>query len=141
MPTLIPYLTFDGNCAEAMRFYEKVLNGKLEKLITNGESPMADQMPPGNADRIMHADLSFDGGHLFAGDSVNGMGGNFDGMRGFSVTLTYDDTAQAEKVFNELKEGGNVIMDFTPTFWAEKFGMLTDRYGTPWIINGKMLQF
>jgi PhnB protein len=142
MPTLVPYLTFDGNCAEAMRFYEKVLNGKLEALITNGQSPVAAELPPGNEDKIMHAALTFDRGELYAGDFVPGMGSDkFGGMHGFSITLNYTDNAQAEKVFNAFAEGGKVTMPFQPTFWAEKFGMVTDRYGTPWIVNGKRLDF
>jgi PhnB protein len=141
MPNLTPYLSFDGNCAEAMRFYERVLGGKLEKLMTNGESPMADQMPPGNADRIMHARLVFDGGMLFAGDSLVNAGMPFAPMKGVSLTLSYDETADAQRVFEALSDGGKVTMPFEPTFWAERFGMLTDRFGTPWIINGKMLPF
>jgi PhnB protein len=131
------YLSFDGTCAEAMRFYEKVLNGKLEALITNGQTPTAGELPPGTDERIMHAYLVFEGGVLMAGDSV--VGWPYDGMKGFHLTISYDDTAAAKQVFETLAEGGKVSMPWEKTFWAEGFGMLVDRFGTPWIVNGKSL--
>ena len=138
MPQITAYLSFDGNCTEAMRFYEGALGGKLTILLTNGQSPMADQMPPGNADRIMHARLEFDGGILLAGDSMVGFGPGFSGMKGFNVTLIYDTGEEAKKVFDTLSGGANVTMPFAESFWADGFGMLVDRYGTPWIVNGNM---
>lgn len=131
------YLSFGGNCAEAMRFYEKVLNGKLEALLTNAQTPAAAELPPGNEDRIMHAYLVFEGGVLMAGDSV--LGWPYDGMKGFNLTISYDDTAEAKRVFDQLAEGGQIKMPWDKTFWAEGFGMLVDRFGAPWIVNGKSL--
>jgi PhnB protein len=136
MTQLNPYLTFNGNCAEAMRFYEKVLNGRLEALLTNAQTPVADQVPPGNEDRIMHAYLTFDGVALMAGDSLAGQ--PYHGMKGFHVTLSYPTVERAKEVFDALSEGATVIMPFEKTFWAEGFGMLVDRYGTPWIVNGAL---
>lgn len=134
MPQFTAYLSFDGNCAEAMRFYEKVLNGKLEALLTNGQTPAAAELPPGNEDRIMHAYLVFDGGVLMAGDSVAGR--PYQRMQGFSLTISYEQTEEAKRVFDALGDGGEVKMQWGPTFWAEGFGMLVDRFGTPWIVNG-----
>jgi PhnB protein len=133
-PEFTSYLSFDGNCAEAMRFYEQALNGKLIALLKNSETPAAPHVPAGNEERIMHARLEFDGGVLMAGDTL--VEHTYDGMKGFSLTLSYPDVADAERVFNALSEGGTVTMPFQPTFWAERFGMLKDRFGTPWIING-----
>jgi len=138
MPQLTAYLSFDGTCAEAMRFYERALGGKITVLLTNGQSPMSGQMPPGNEDRIMHARLEFDGGVLMAGDSMVGFGPGYQGMKGFNVTLIYDTAAEAKAAFDALSDGGNVTMPFDASFWADGFGILTDRYGTPWIINGGM---
>ena len=138
MPQLTAYLSFDGNCAEAMRFYEKALNGKLSVLLTNGEAPIADQMPPGNADRIMHARLDLDGAVLMAGDSMVGFGPGYQGIKGVSVTLSYPTADQGKAAFDGLSEGANVSMPWGESFWADGFGMLTDRYGTPWILNGGM---
>ncbi len=137
MPQINAYLAFNGNCAEAMRFYERVLRGNLKALLKNSETPAAEQVPAGNEDRIMHAHLEFDGGSLMAGDAL--AGDRYEGIKGVSITLSFDDTAEAKRVYDELSEGGNVTMPWAPTFWAEAFGMLTDRYGTPWIVNGKSL--
>jgi PhnB protein len=138
MTMLNAYLGFDGNCAEAMRFYERVLGGKIEMMMTCAQSPMRDQVPPGNEDRVMHARLAIDGGVLMAGDAI----GNcepYEGMKGFSLTLSYPTAAEAKRVFEGLSEGGTVRMPLNKTFWAETFGMLTDRFGTPWIINGGLV--
>jgi PhnB protein len=139
MPLLNAYLGFDGNCADAMRFYERVLGGKIEMMMTNGQSPMCDQIPPGNEDRIMHARLRIDQGLLMAGDAMAGCGTAYEGMKGFSMTLSYPGAAEAATVFEALSEDGKVTMPLQKTFWAETFGMLTDRFGTPWIINGGLI--
>jgi PhnB protein len=136
MPQLNAYLVFDGNCAEAMRFYERTLGGKMEMMMTHAESPMAGNSPPGSADRIMHARLSIDGSTLMASDSM--VGQPYAGMKGFSLSLIYPTTADAQRVFNALAAGGRVTMPLEKTFWAEAFGMLVDRFGTPWMINGAM---
>jgi PhnB protein len=135
MPTLDAYVFFNGNCAEAMRFYERTLGGKLD-MMTHAESPIADQVPPGSADRIMHARLTIDGRNLMASDSM--VGQPYGGMKGFSLALAYPTAAEAKRVFDALAEGGQVTMPLQKTFWAEAFGMLTDRFGTPWMVNGHM---
>jgi len=134
MPELAPYLSFDGNCAEAMRFYEGVLQGKLKALITNSQTPVCDQIPAGNEDRIMHARLEADGIILMGGDTL--VGTKHEGMKGLTLTLSYEDVANAQRVFDAFSEGGKVTMPWSPTFWAERFGMVTDRYGIHWIVNG-----
>jgi PhnB protein len=135
MPQLDSYLTFNGNCADAMRFYERTLGGKLS-LMTHAESPMAAQTPPGSADRIMHARLDFDGGMLMASDWMAGQ--PYGGMKGFSLSLIYPTAAEARRMFDTLAQGGQVTMPMDKTFWAEAFGMLVDRFGTPWMVNGGM---
>jgi PhnB protein len=134
MSQLNAYLSFDGNCAEAMRLYERVLGGKIEMMMTNAQSPMCDQMPAGSGERVMHARLVMDYGVLMAGDAMANR--PYERMKGFSLTLTYPTAAQAKPVFDALTEGGQVTMPFQKTFWAESSGMLVDRFGTPWIING-----
>jgi len=135
MHQLNAYLFFDGTCADAMRFYERTLGGKLT-LMTHAESPMAAQTPPGSADRIMHARLDFDGGMLMASDSMAGQ--TYEGMKGFSLSLIYPTAAEARRMFDTLAQGGQVTMPMDKTFWAEAFGMLVDRFGTPWMVNGGM---
>lgn len=138
MPQLNAYLSFDGNCAEAMRFYQKTIGGEMESMMAVGETPMCDQMPAGSKDRIMHARLRLDQGVLMASDAMPGQA--YEGMKGISMTLTYATPAEAQPVFDKLAEGGKVTMPMAKTFWAESFGMLVDRFGTTWLINGGMLQ-
>jgi PhnB protein len=63
----------------------------------------------------------------------------FQGIQGASVTLNFNTVAEAQKVFDKLAAGGKVTMAFAPSFWAKSFGMLIDRFGTPWIVNGELL--
>jgi PhnB protein len=134
MPQFEPYLTFAGNCAEAMRTYEKILGGKLT-LMKMGDSPMAaPNAPPEARERIMHARLELDGRSLMASDTMPDM--TYDGMHGVSISLAFADVAQAKKVFDALADGGKVIMPLQKTFWVESFGMLVDRFGTHWMVNG-----
>ncbi len=128
-----PYLNFDGTCADAMRFYEKTLGGKLNLMTFKG-SPMAGQVPPEAQDRVMHARLELDGCALMASDTMPGM--KYQGIHGVGVSLSFKDAAQAKRVFDALAEGGKVTMPLQKTFWVESFGMVTDRFGTPWMING-----
>ena len=97
---------------------------------------MADQTPPGSADRILHARLTIDGGTLMASDSM--VGQPYGGMKGFSLSLVYPSVADAKRVFDALADGGRVSMPVQKTFWAEAFGMVVDRFGTPWMVSGGM---
>ncbi len=133
MPVLDSYLFFDGTCADAMRFYERTLGGKLETMMTYGQSPDPAQCPPGSKDRIMHANLVVGGRNLMASDTPAGQAG---GMKGFSLSLAYPGADEARRIFEQLAEGGQVTMPVARTFWAEAFGMLTDRFGTPWMVMG-----
>lgn len=137
MPSFNPYLVFDGTAAQAMPFYQRVLGGQLD-VMTFAQMPGAetDKMSPATAARVMHAMLSFDGGQLMASDTMEGQ--PYEGMKGFGLTVIKDTGAEAEQVFAALAEGGKVTMPMAPTFWAERFGMCTDRFGTPWMVNGGM---
>jgi PhnB protein len=137
MPDVIPYLGFNGNCAEAMRFYERALDGKLELMMSCADSPMAAQVPKEFAHRIVHARLALPGGGtLYACDA---MGQTYQGIHGVSMTLNYGKVAEAQKIFERLADGGKVTMAMAPTFWAKSFGMLTDRFGAQWVLNGELL--
>jgi PhnB protein len=134
MATLDSYLFFNGNCAEAMRFYERTLGGKMERLMRYGESPDPQHCPAGSQDRVMHASLSIDGRLLMASDVPDGYPAP--GMQGFALSLNYPSADEARRVFDALAEGGKVTMPIAKTFWAEAYGMLTDRFGTPWMVGG-----
>jgi PhnB protein len=134
MPVLDSYLFFDGNCAEAMRFYERTLGGKIEMSMTYGQAPDPAQCPPGSQDRIMHASMMIDGRRLMASDTPSDHPAQ--GMNGFALSLNYPTAEEARRVFDALCEGGKATMPFGKTFWAQGFGMLTDRFGTPWMVGG-----
>jgi PhnB protein len=134
MPELDSYLFFDGNCAQAMRFYESALGGKLEMMMTYSQSPDPQHCPAGSEDRIMHASLTLGGRRLMASDTPTNQPNP--GMHGFSLSLSYPTVDEARRVFDKLGDGGKVIMPLDKTFWADAFGMLTDRFGTPWMVSG-----
>lgn len=134
MLQLDTYIFFDGTCAEAMRFYERTLGGEL-MLMKNSESPPG-QAPCGDPDRIMHARLALDGRTLMASDWASD--GSYEGMKGFSLSVAYPTVEEAKRVFDKLADGGKVTMPFGKTFWAEGFGMLVDRFGTHWMVNGAL---
>lgn len=138
MTQAIPYLGYNGNCAQAMRFYERTLGGKIELMMSGAESPMADQIPKEFAHRIIHARLVLPGGGtIYAGDAPAHL--PYEGIKSVSITLDYATTAEADKVFKALSDGGQVTMPMMPTFWAKVCGMVTDKFGTPWIVNGELL--
>jgi PhnB protein len=130
---LSPYLTFAGDCAEAFRFYERCFRGTIELMQTHGESPMAAQSPPDWHAMILHVSLRIGQDRLLASDRPPG---SVETPRGFAACFSLEDPTEAERLFAELAEGGTTQMAMQQTFWAERFGMCTDRFGTPWIING-----
>ena len=138
IPKLDPYLFFDGNCAEAMRFYQQTLGGKMEAMMSYADSPMPDQCPPGSKDRIMHACIDLNGQLLMASDCPAGQ--PYQGMNNVSLALTYPTVAEAKRTFDALAAGGKVVMPMAETFWADIFGMATDRFGASWMISGGMKQ-
>lgn len=129
---LNPYLMFDGRCEEAFRFYEKVLGGKIEAMFPHEGTPAEGHVPPEWRKKIMHARLVVGDQVLMGSDSPPQYQSP---MKGFSVSINVSDSAEAERIFHALGEGGNVTMPIQQTFWAARFGMLTDRYGTPWMVN------
>jgi len=127
-----PYLMFDGTCAEAFRFYERCLKGRIEMMMTYGEAPPGNEMPGADNSRIMHASLEVGGQRIMASDCPPG---RFEAMKGLWVSLNVDSIGEAERVFKELTDKGAVVMPIAETFWAARFGMAVDRFGTPWMVN------
>lgn len=136
MPQTDPYIFFNGNCAEAMRFYEKTLGGKLS-VQTPAGSPAEGHTPPGTEHRVLHARLELEGGGvLMASDDLSGA--EYKGMHGFYVSLIYRTPEEGRRIFDALAAGGQVNMPFGETFFSSGFGMLVDQFGTPWMVNGGM---
>ena len=129
---LNPYLFFTGNCKEAFSFYEKVLGGKILAMMTHKETPAAEHTKPEWQDKIIHARMTFGDQMLMASDAPPE---HHRPMQGFSVSLTVPEPAEADRIFKAFSEGGQVTMPIQETFWAHRFGMLVDRFGTPWMIN------
>jgi PhnB protein len=122
------YLHFNGQCEEAFKFYEKILDGKIDGLFRYDAAPGAEgqKVPADWRNKIMH-------GRMTIGDQVlMGMDApaeRFHKPQGFHVNVAIDDVAQGKKIFDGLSERGTVIIPFGPTFWAAGFGMVTDRFG------------
>ena len=129
---LNPYLFFDGQCEAAFKFYEQCLGGKITAMMRYRESPMADQGQPEWRDKIMHTHLTVNDMVLMGSDAPSEQ---FEKPQGFSVSLQFDDAAEAERIFYALSENGTVKMPLQETFWAKKFGMIVDRFDIPWMIN------
>lgn len=129
---LQPYLNFRGQCEEAFRFYERVLGGKIVGMHTFANSPMASQVPPEWAGKVMHVGMQVGNGMLLGSDPPPD---RFHGMHGFAVCIEIEEVAEAERVYGALSEGGQIHMPLGETFWAFRFAMFVDRFGTPWMIN------
>ncbi|MGH6865783.1 MAG: VOC family protein [Methyloceanibacter sp.] len=127
-----PYLTFNGTCEEAFKTYQKILGGKIEAMMPFEGTPSEAYVPAEWRKKIMHACLVFGDNKLMASD---GQPDRSETMQGISVALHPTEPAEADRLFNALSENGKVIMPLEETFWAQKFGMLVDRFGTPWMIN------
>lgn len=126
------YLFFDGECKAAFKFYEQCLGGKIDEMMTYGDAPMSEEIPSEQRDRIIHANLTVGSMVLMGSDTPPD---GFKKPQGFSVNLQFDDLVEAERIFQKLAENGTVKMPFQETFWSTRFGMLVDRFGTPWMIN------
>jgi PhnB protein len=129
---LSPYLTFDGRCEAAFKFYEKTLGAKIEAMIPHAGTPAEEHVPPEWRNKVIHASLTVGDGFLLASDAPPD---RYEKPKGFSVSLQIKDQAEAERIFHTLAEGGTVQMPIQQTFWASRFGMLVDQFGIPWMIN------
>ena len=137
MPQLSAYLSFDGNCADAMHFYQRVLGGRIEALIRYADAPPDAAMPalsPEDMQRVMYARLALDEQTLLGSDATSGH--PYPGKNGMALALVYPTVSDAQRVFDQLTEGGSITMPLQKTFWAEAYGALLDRFGTRWMVSG-----
>lgn len=136
-PTLVQsYLFFGGRCEEALDFYRSAIGAEVDMLMRYKdapEQPPEGMLAPGFENKVMHASFRVGATTLMASDGCGGADeGKFDG---FSLSITVRTEEEAERKFNALAKGGSVTMPLGKTFWAEKFGMCTDRFGMGWMIN------
>ena len=132
MTQIVSYLTFNGNCREAMNFYQNCLGGEL-MLQPIGDSPMADKIPPEMADCILHATLTKGGLLLMASDMVGERGlvrGN-----AVSMMLNCESEEEIKACYAALSEGGQATHPLEDSFWGALFGDLTDRFGNQWLLH------
>ena len=122
------HLTFAGQCAEAFRFYERVLGGRDLRTMRWGDAPGGGDMPP---DWIVHASLTLGSYELMGAD----VAAEREAPRGFFVYFAVDERADAERIFTALADGGRIVMPLQATFWSPCFGVVVDRFGTPWEIT------
>lgn len=130
---LAPYIFFYGRCEEALAFYKGVFGGTYEMMRVS-ETPMADQMPPGSANKVMHAKFTAGDLELMCSDGdsekpINPDEGNV------SLAVDSPNGADAERVFKGLSDGGTVKMPLSPAFWGGRFGMVVDRFGNEWMLT------
>jgi len=127
-----PHLHFKGNCGEAFKFYAETFGGKIEFAMTYGEAPGADKAPLELRNQIIHARLNLGSQYLLGMDAPSD---RYQAPQGFNVMASVDAPADADRIFNALATGGSITMPIGETFWARRFGMVTDRFGTPWMVN------
>ena len=127
------YIAFGGRCEEAMEFYKRCMGAQVTGLMRWKESPDATfKTPPGYEEKIMNATFRIGETELMADD---GMGETNAAFKGMSLAIEVADDAEAHRVFAALGEGANVTMPLMKTFWSSSFGMLTDQFGVPWMVN------
>lgn len=126
------YLVFNGQCEAAFKFYEQCLGGKITAMFTHAGTPAAGQVPPEWQAKIMHACLKVGDDLLMGSDSPPE---RYKATQGFSVNIAVEKVEDAERIFHALSEGGKVGMPIQKTFWAERWGMVIDRFGIPWMVN------
>jgi PhnB protein len=129
---LNPYLMFDGQCEAAFKFYAKILGGRIDAMLTHEGTPAGGQVPADWQKKIMHARMSVGDFVLMGSDAPPQYQ---EQKKGFSVNISVDDPAEADRIFGALSENATVRMPIQETFWAQRFGMLTDQFGTPWMVN------
>lgn len=139
MTTINVYLTFDGNCEEAFNFYQSHLGGEFGHISRFKEMPPQDGMPPlpeEHLERIMHMSLPISKETILMGSDTGGEWANdFQAGNNFSISITTDSKADADRLFNGLSEGGNVTMPMADTFWGDYFGSFTDKFGINWMVS------
>jgi PhnB protein len=129
---LVPYIFFYGRCEEALEFYKSVFGGTYEMMRVS-DTPMASEMPPDSGNRVMHASFTADGVAFMASDGRDSKAVDPDAGN-ISLSLSFDDAATGERIFNALAEGGKIGMPIDKAFWGGRFGMLTDKFGSEWMV-------
>lgn len=135
--SLAIYLSFAGNCREALQFYVSELEGTLGQIHTYRDAPEATGTTEVWMDKILHGEINIGDQLIMGSDAPPGA---YQVPQGIFVQMHYEDLLQAEQIYNRLSDGGVTLMPFGPAFWAQGFGMLTDRFGIGWIITSGFIE-
>jgi PhnB protein len=127
-----PYLSFKGDCEEAFKFYEQHLGAKIEAVFHYRDSPMSSTVGSDWQDKVMHGSIRI-GEQVLMGADLSGE--SYQAPQGISLSLNMKSSDEAEALFSALRDGGQIVVPLEQTFWAERFGMLVDRFGIPWLLN------
>jgi PhnB protein len=128
-----PYLMFDGRTEEALAFYKEALGAEVNVMMRFSDNPDQSCNPPNSADKVMHCAFKIGNQELMASDGECAGKGEF---KGISLTLTLATNADAERYFAALSDGGKVQMPMSETFFAERFGIVADKFGISWMVIG-----
>ena len=137
-PSSMPiYLTFPGNCRDALQFYANELGGELGQMHTYEDAPEGTGAADAWMNKVLHGELQIGEQMIMGSDAPPGA---YHAPQGVFVQMYYDDLLQAEQIYNRLSDGGETLMPFGPSFWAQGFGMLSDRFGVNWIITSGYIE-
>lgn len=128
---VLTYLNYGGNCRQAFEFYQQHLGGKITMLTTHGEQPDASKMPPDWKNAVLHARIDIGGTTILGADIPPD---RFQPMRSAYLSLMTDTADEADLAYALLTDGGQIFMPMAETFFAKRFAMLRDRFGTSWMI-------
>ena len=124
------YVNYKGNCREAFQFYEKHLGGKITMISTFNDLPDKSNLPADNwKDKILHAQIEIGSGVLMGADIPTA-----EPMRSAYITLSTTDEEETERIYNLLSDGGQIFVKMDKTFFASRFAMLRDKFGTNWML-------
>jgi PhnB protein len=126
-----PYLSFNGQCEAAFAFYQQCFDGQLGAIFRYAGSPMADQVPPDWQNKVMHGSVTVANQVLMGADVAD----SYEEPKGFSLSIQITSTADAERIFRDLARDGTIMVPLEKTFWADRFGVVVDRFGIQWLVN------
>jgi PhnB protein len=128
------YLSFKGDCEAAFTSYAKHLGGRVGELYRYGGTPLEKDVPDGWQEKIMHGSIAFGDQVLMGGDVAPA---RYEEPKGVTLSVHIRGATEAERVFAAMADGGKIVTPLAPTFWTARFGMVIDRFGVPWLINGE----
>ena len=127
-----PYLSFDGRCEAAFELYAQCLGGRIGSIFRYAGSSLSDQVPADWQNKVMHGTLTIGDLVLMGADVAPD---RYEAPKGFSLSIHIEDASDGERIFHELGKDGRIVVALEKTFWADRFGMVVDRFGMSWLIN------